>query len=256
MRLVRAIAAVVAIAVTSTLSFGFAGAQEAMPKPQPYKPVAVQPPQPVKDPSFVAFRQQIAEIAKRKDRAALAKQVAADFSWMTDEGKDVTLKGKPGIDNLARALYLDNAESEGWDILAAFAAEPTADPSPQRQGMICAPGEPKVDIDAITALTKATSTAPVFWYYPNKDGVEVRDGMMPSSKVTGKLGLYLVWVYPDESPAAAVYADSVRIVLPSGQFGYVAADALVALPGDLLCYVKDGDAWRIASFIGGLPPRN
>ena len=45
-----------------------------------------------------------------------------------------------------------------------------------------------------------------------------------------------------------------RIVLPSGQFGFVASDALLPLPGDLLCYAKDGNAWRIAGFFGGMPP--
>ena len=56
--------------------------------------------------------------------------------------------------------------------------------------------------------------------------------------------MHLVWVYPDKSPAAAVHTETVRIVLPSGEFGYVAADALLPLPGDLLCYVKDGNAWQ------------
>ena len=249
-------AAAVAIVLAGALSFGPVGAQEAAPKPKSYKPVAIELPQPVKDPSFAAFRKQIADIAKRKDRAALAKHVAADFSWTTDEGKDITLKGRPGIENLARALYLDNPETEGWDILAAFAAEPTADPSPERPGMICAPGEPKFDAAAVDELGNATGTTPAFWYYPNKPGVEVRDGAAPGSKVTGKLGMHLIWVYPDDSPAAAVYADSVRVVLPSGQFGYVAAEALVPLPGDLMCYVKDGNTWRIASLFGGLPPAN
>lgn len=255
MRIIHSITtAVAAIALVGALSFARVGAEEATPKPKPYKPVAIELPQPVKDPSFAAFRKQIADIAKRKDRAALAKHVAADFSWMTDDGKDVSLKGRPGIENLSRALYLDNPETEGWEILAAFAAEPTADPSPERKGMICAPGEPKFDGAAVTELGNATGTTSAFWYYPNKAGVDVRDGAAPGSKVIGKLGMHLVWVHPDESPAAAVYTDSVRIVLPSGQFGYVAADALVPLPGDLLCYVKDGNAWRIAGFVGGLPP--
>ena len=253
MRIIRPVTAVIAIALVGAFSFGRLSAEEA-PKPKAYKPVAVELPQPVKDPSFAAFRKQIADIAKRKDRAALAKHVAPDFSWVTDEGKDVTQKGSSGIDNLARALYLDNAETEGWDILAGFAGEPTADPSPERKNVICAPGEPKLDAAAVTELGNATGTSSSFWYYPNKAGLEVRDGAAPGSKVTGKLGMHLIWVFPDESPAAAVYTDSVRIVLPSGQFGFVAADALVALPGDLMCYVKDGNAWRIVGFFGGLPP--
>jgi hypothetical protein len=254
MRIIRPITAVVAIALVGALSLGRLSAEEAAPKPKPYKLIAVEAPQPVKDPSFAAFRKELGEIAKRKDRTALAKNVAAKFFWVTDDGKDIALPGRPGIDTLVRALYLDNPETEGWDILMAFAADATADPSPQRQGVICAPGEPKLDNAAATALGDATGTTSVFWYYPNKDGLDVRDGPAPGAKVTGKLGMHLVWVHPDESPAAAVFNESVRIVLPSGEFGWVAADALIPLPGDLLCYVKEGDRWRIAGFLGGLPP--
>jgi hypothetical protein len=254
MRIIRPITAAVAITLVGALSFGRLGAEEAAPKPQPYKPIAIELPQPVKDPSFAAFRKQLADVAKRKDRAALAGHVGAGFFWMTDDGKDIAQKGRSGIDNLARALYLDNPNTEGWEMLAAFAADATADPMPDRKGVICAPGEPKHDSAAAMELGTATGTTSSFWYYPAKDGVEVRGGAAPGSKVTGKLGMHLVWVYPDESPAAAVHTETVRIVLPSGEFGYVAADSLMPLPGDLLCYVKDGNAWRIAGFVGGLPP--
>lgn len=253
MRIIRPITAAFAIAIIGALSFGPIAAEEAAPKPQPYKPVAIELPQPVKDPSFAAFRKQIADVAKRKDRAALAKHVAGNFFWMIDD-KDIAQKGRSGIDNLARALYLDNPDTEGWDILAAFAADATADPMQDRKGVICAPGEPKHDSAAAAELGNATGTTSSFWYYPAKAAVEVRDGAAPGSKITGKLGMHLVWVHPDESPAAAVHTETVRIVLPSGQFGYVAVDALLPLPGDLLCYVKDGNSWRIAGFFGGLPP--
>jgi hypothetical protein len=69
-----------------------------------------------------------------------------------------------------------------------------------------------------------------------------------------KLGLHLVRVFPDESPAAAVHNDSLRIVLPSGKFGYVPIDLVLPLISDQICYRKEGDAWRIAGAIGGVPP--
>src|SRR5262245_14938116 len=87
MRIIRPVTAAIAIALIAALSSAKIGAEEAGPKPQAYKPVAIELPQPVKDPSFAAFRAQLADIAKRKDRAALAKHVAANFYWMTDEGK-------------------------------------------------------------------------------------------------------------------------------------------------------------------------
>jgi hypothetical protein len=229
-------------------------AEEAAPKPRPYKPIAVELPQPYKDPSFTAFLRQLAGIAQRKDRAGLAKLVAANFFWTSDDGKDIADKARSASDNLASALYLDNPDTEGWDILAAFATEVTADPSPQRKGVICGPGEPKFDSVAATELGNQTGTNSASWYYPVSEGVVVRSALAQKSAPIGKLGMHLVWIYPDESPAGAANADTVRIVLPSGQFGYVAADALMPLPGDLMCYLKEGDGWKIAGYFGGLPP--
>jgi hypothetical protein len=152
-----------------------------------------------------------------------------------------------------RALYLDNADTEGWEILAGFAQEAAADPLPERKGVICAPGEPKYDGAAVMELGETTGTTSAFWFYPAKADLDVRSGPDKDSKVVGKLGMHLVWVHPDDSPAA-VHTETVRIVLPSGEFGYVAADALGPLPGDLLCYVKEGNAWRLGGYIGGLAP--
>ena len=103
------------IAMAGAWSFGPFAAEEAAPKPRSYKPIAIELPQPVKDPSFAAFRKQLADIAQRKDRAALAKHVAANFFWTTDDGKEVADKARSGADNIARALYLDNPNTEGWD---------------------------------------------------------------------------------------------------------------------------------------------
>src|SRR5262249_3470294 len=54
--------------------------------PKPYKPIAVTPAQPYSDPSFVAFRKQLGDIANRKDRAALARIVVNNFFWMGEKG--------------------------------------------------------------------------------------------------------------------------------------------------------------------------
>ncbi len=81
---------------------------------KPYKPVAVTPPAPYNDPGFVAFRKQLADVAAKKDRAALAKLVVAQgFFWMQD--KDLADKRKSGIDNLAKAIDLDAKDGSGWD---------------------------------------------------------------------------------------------------------------------------------------------
>jgi hypothetical protein len=249
----------ISLALFATAIVGFVATRpttaEEAPKPRPYKAVPIEVPQPVKDPSFVAFRKQIASIAQRKDRAALAKLIAKNFFWMASD-KDVTDTARSGIDNLSRALDLDSPDSDGWDILAAFASDPTGDPDPQRKGVICSPGDPKYDADAAEALGKATGTMSSAWYYPVRPGVEVRSGPANDSPVVSKLGMHLIWVFPDDSPAAAVLTEVVRIVTPSGELGFVATDQIAPLPADLLCYGKEGNNWRIVGLVAGEPPQN
>ena len=156
------------------------------------------------DPTFVAFRKQVGDIAQKKDRAALAKLVAASFFFVNGE-KDAADKKKPGIDNLSKALGLDGKDATaGWATLAEYAKEPTAEPDEEHKGVLCAPADPAFDENAAEALAKQTQTDPGDWGYPVKDGVEVRAAGKPDAPVTDKLGLYLVRVYPDNSPAAAV----------------------------------------------------
>jgi hypothetical protein len=226
-----------------------AAAAPALAPPTPYKQVTIKLPSPVADPSFVAFRKQIGDIAQKKDRAALAKLVAQSFFFVNGE-KDSADKKKPGIDNLAKALSLDGKEATGWNTLAEYAREPTAEPDEEHKGVVCAPADPAFDEKAAEALAKATQTDPGDWGYPVKDGVEVHSAGKPDAPVTDKLGLYLVRVYPDDSPAAAVQGpDFIRVVLPSGKTGYVAGDQLLSLGNEQLCYVKEGANWKIAGFI-------
>jgi hypothetical protein len=237
---------------------GPAPAQQQGQEPQPappkaYKPVAVQLPKPLADPSYEAFRKQIVAIAQKKDRAALAQLVTKNFFWMPED-KDAADKGKPGIDNLARAIGLDSGEASGWEVLATFAAEPTADPNAEHPGVVCGPGQPSFDENAADELISTTQTDPSEWGYVTKDGVEVHAEPNATSPVIEKLGLQLVRAFPDDSPANAVQADFIRIVAPSGKLGYILVETLAALASDQICYGKEGAAWKIAGVIGGAPP--
>ena len=115
-----------------------APAQAPAPVLGPYKPVPITLPSGVNDPSFDTFRKQLGDIAGKKDRAALARLVAANFFWVPEE-KDIADKQKSGIDNLAKALSLDGTDGFGWEALAAYAAETTVMADPQRKGVFCAP---------------------------------------------------------------------------------------------------------------------
>jgi hypothetical protein len=226
-------------------------AQQPAPAPaKPYQPVSIKLPQPLADPSFEAFRKQLATIAQKKDRAALGRLVAQNFFWIASD-KDGADKKKSGIDNLAKAIGLDGRDASGWELLAGYAAEPTAEPDPDHKGVVCGPADPSFDEKAAEALAKETQTDASEWGYPASDGVEVRQAAQPNAPVIEKLGLYLVRVMADDSPANAVQADFVKVVTPSGKTGFVAIDALLPLANDQMCYVKDGNAWKIAGFLGG-----
>src|ERR1041385_5323772 len=56
--------------------------------PKPYKPVAITPPATVSDPALSALRKKIADAAKRRDKAQLAKLVVGKGSFWDREGAD------------------------------------------------------------------------------------------------------------------------------------------------------------------------
>ncbi len=225
--------------------------QQPLAPPKAYKLVPVKLPPPMRDASFDAFRKQMGDIAGKKDRAALARLIARNFFWIPGD-KDVADKRKSGIDNLSKAIILDDSDAPGWELLADVAQEASAEPFPDRQGVICAPGQASIDDKAIEDLVTDTQTDPSEWAYLARDGVEVRAEAARGSAVTEKLGLHLVRVYPDDSPASAVQgSDTLRIVTPSGKLGFVPADVLRPLASDQICYIKEGNAWKIAGVIGG-----
>jgi hypothetical protein len=221
---------------------------------KPYAQVAVTPPGPFNDPSFAAFRKNLAHIAARKDRAALAKLIVArGFFWMQD--KDLADKGKPAVANLARAIDLDAKDGSGWDVVAGYAAEPTAARLPEHKGIICAPAAPTFDPRAFAALIQKTQTDPSEWAYPTTDGTEVRAAAQPSAPVIDKLGLNFVRVLADSAPADNPAMPSfLHVAMPSGKTGFVAAAALAPLGSDNMCYAKDASGWKITGYIGGVAP--
>jgi hypothetical protein len=216
---------------------------------KPYKPVAINAPAAVTDPSFEAFRKQLGAIAEKKDRKALAGLVAQNFFWMGEKG-DKADKKKPGVENLAKAVQLDGKEAPGWEMLGAAAADPTGTAFPDRKDTICAPADPTFNAQELEALAKSTGTEEGDWAYPTQPGLEVRSGPQPNSPVVEKLGMHFVRVIQDNAPGND-QSPTLRVVTPSGKTGFVSADALSPLGNDQLCYSKEGGGWKISGFIGG-----
>ena len=88
---------------------------------------------------------------------------------------------------------------------------------PQRSGVFCSPAEPGFDDKAADELANATQTDASDWVFPIRDGVEVRATAKQDAPVVEKLGLYLVRVLPDDSPANAVLAAFVKVMTAVGQ---------------------------------------
>jgi hypothetical protein len=226
-------------------------AQEQTPAPapaKPYKPVAIVLPKPMNDASFDAFRKRLGEIAQKKDRAGLARLLARDFFWESEDGDQADRK-KSSIENLAKAIDLDAKDGSGWELLGAYAAEQTAAPDPDRKGVVCAPADPDFNEQQTEALLRETDTDPAEWVYPLADGVEVRETAQANSAVVEKLGLHFVRVMMTENPSGSdQMPEFVRVVTPSGKTGYVAVDQILPLGGEQLCYVKDASGWKIAGY--------
>jgi hypothetical protein len=218
---------------------------------KPYKAVAVTMPTPVNDPSYDAFRKQLADVAKRKDRAALAKLVVSQgFFWEAENG-DKADKTKPAIANLEQAIGgFSGPEASGWDVLAQAAEDPTLEALPDHAGVMCGPAGPQIDGQAFEALVKQTGTEPGDWAFPVAPNLEVRGAGQPKAPVIEKLGLHLIRVIADPPPANAAQTPPtfIRIVTPSGKTGFVAVEAISPIGFDQLCYVKDASGWKITGF--------
>src|SRR4029077_7945385 len=103
---------------------------------KPYKALAVTMPAPVNDPSYDAFRKQLADVAKRKDRNALAKLVVTQgFFWESESGHKAD-NAKPATPNLEQAIgSFSGAELTSWDVLAQAAEDPTLEALPDHAGV-------------------------------------------------------------------------------------------------------------------------
>ena len=220
---------------------------------KPYQPVAVMPPAAFADAGFQSFRKNLVDAVAHKDRAALAKLVVSKgFFWVRDN--DLADDSKSGIDNLVKAVDLDNPNGDGWAVLADATANPSAAELPQHPGIFCSPGPPRFEPQAFATLLQDTETDPTDWGYPARDGIEARAAAQPDAQVTEKLGMNFVRVLPDSPPAAPGAPSFVHVALPSGKTGFVTSQAIVTLDHDLICYTKESSNWKIAGYVGGMGP--
>ena len=246
-RLLSFVAACSLATATTAAAQNPSRSQQQPARPGPYKAVAVTAAQPLNDAAMETLRKQLGETAQRKDRAALAKLVVGQgFFWIGEKG-DRADKRRPGVDNLAAALGLRNKDGAGWDMLAAFADDPTGSPPPERKDAVCAPADPIFDGKALGDLLTSTGTDAGEWAYPVAPDVEVRAKPEANAPVIDKLGAAFVRIVAEGRPNVPTF---LRVVTPSGKTGFVAVDLLAPLGNDQLCYVKDAGHWKIGGYIG------
>jgi len=233
-------------------------AQQQMPPPapvKPYKALAFTMPPPVNDPSFDAFRKQLADIAAKKDMAALGRIVVAQGFFWEGENGDKADKKKSGVANLAASLGgFTGRDAPGWEALAAAAGDATLEPNEDHKGAMCGPAGPVIDDKAFEALTKETGTDGGDWAFPTAPNIEVRGAAQANAPVIEKLGMVLVRVLPEAPPsgnAPQQMPQFAKIVLPSGKTGFVPFESISPLGFDQICYVKDASGWKIAGYSGG-----
>jgi hypothetical protein len=223
--------------------------QPAPAPPAPYTALTVTPPKPYTDASLAAFRKELAAIAQKKDRAALAKLVLAQgFFWLKETGNAVGKK--TGIEALATALSLAAKDGSGWETLGELVSDETAAPYPDRPNTVCSPSGPQFNVQDLDKLVDATKTDIGDWGFTSQDNIEVRATAQPNAPVIDKLGMIFVRVMPDTAPNAS--QEFMRIVTPAGKVGFVPAEAINPLGSDQICYGKDAaGAWKIVGMIGG-----
>jgi hypothetical protein len=223
--------------------------------PKPYAPVAITRPAAHADESFAAFRARLAAVAKRRIYAELTPLVEPHgFFWGRDFGGGFDPR-KPGVDNLANAVALEQDNGAGWDRLAGFSAEPAAEPLASRPGVVCAPAQPDYDGVAFSKLLETTYTRGTDWAYPREDETTVRAAPQPNAAAVGAFGLVFIRLLGFEGAGNESNSSRnrwARVALPDGKIGFVAPDGLMSRTDAQLCYIKDLVAgWRVAGYIAG-----
>jgi hypothetical protein len=223
--------------------------------PKPYQPVAITRSAAFDDASFTTFRLALGTIAKHRLYAELTPLVLTQgFFWDRDFGRGFDPR-KPAVDNLAAAISLEGGNGAGWETLASFAAEDTAEPLPSRPGVICAPARPSYDSVAFSKLLQATYTAGIDWAFPRRDATVVRAASQPDAPKLATLDASFVRLLgfsgagSEAAPGRNLWA---HIALPDGTPGFVPPGSLMSLTSERLCYIKDLlGVWHVAGYVAG-----
>jgi hypothetical protein len=221
---------------------------------KPYKP----------DAAFEKMHGALLDAVKRKDAQAVTALVAPTFLWTVgdqpadelDLGRDAVHNFKVAFGFRALGKDVDGGVDGGpyWDVLAAFADDPTYYTASDTGNLVCGPIAADVADDKVFEQARRkieTANEAAEWYFTLADTAIAKapgDTGAPVAKV-GTVALPLLSFYPPEKEGAPPPIPThFEVLLPSGRTGWVPVTAVRPLAADHLCYAKtpSGD-WKIAA---------
>jgi hypothetical protein len=207
------------------------------------------------DAAFDKMNGAFLDAVQRKDLAALTALVAPTFLWtVNDHPADELDLGRDAVHNFKvafgfRALGedVDGGVDDGpyWDMLTAFAEEPSFYIANDAGTLVCGPMAAEVaDDDGFDQARRKIDAIdePVEWYFTLAADTPVakapRDTGTPIAKV-GTIAMPLVSFYPPEKEGEPPLPPThFEVLLPSGQTGWVPVNAVRPLVTDHLCYAR------------------
>jgi hypothetical protein len=216
------------------------------------------------DAAFDKMNATFLDAVQRKDLAALTALVAPTFLWTVsgqpadelDLGRDAIHNFKVAFGFRALGEDVDGSVDNGpyWEVLTAFAEEPSFYIANDAGTLVCGPMAAEVADDEAFDQARRKIDAinePVEWYFTLAAETSVARAPGETGTPVGKVGtvaLPLIGFYPPEKEGALPPPTHFEVLLPSGRTGWVPVSAVRPLETDHLCYARTpAGEWKIAS---------
>jgi hypothetical protein len=232
-------------------------------KKVPYPEVKVTVEQYKGDDALAALRKSFRDAVSKKDSAALFALVGPTFVWTKnnalmddfDLGRDALHNFKVVFGFREAGKDVDGGVDGGpyWDLLAAFANDPTAFEG--GTDTVCTPTTATAVDDKAFELAGSkieTDDDLADWYFTLRE-TPVAKAPGDKGPPIGKLGTVAVPVLsvhpPSPENGPAVTATHLEVLMPNGRSGWIPASAARPYSAERICFAKTAKGeWRIAVY--------